>query len=671
MEKEGVRVDPDATSGKFSGIDPDRMRKVIRSVEDGQEILHNRAAHFKAQLAPYGLGQTELQDLVHVATWADEELPSLKQRYHLSLAEGAPGFAGHEGMVRINEALVNAAAVKAARKAGERAAALARKDPNRLSAAEFDEFNALLADNRDEYPFAETFAAALGAKGVLRFWDGMSNAGTPTRAGGEGIGARQDRLGDFQRNLSLTLAAATNSDTPAMKGWKRDVITLGGTPLREGDTAAGAGPDGFVVMSNLMRYGDFDDAFLTDYGAALVKKDREYQFSRGVGYHGTAMDGGISNHLGNDLGNDPLTGFMKALANSPGAATEFFTSDGKDAKGKKQSHFTYLFEIRDWPDDSAPGKESVTGLNSLGHALEAATTGHRLGEAATADDLKHSKAQAGLFEDIVHSVAYDRDRLLKRGFLSDSMANMAVEYLPDLKGAISHDIGYAEELYTVTGARAPLRHKDPDAALFLYTVGKNEEGFDRLNIGEHAYSAQLIQAFSAGADVGKYPRSRKETIEQLAWDSGYFQGIIIGGKNAEIAQGRAEEKARGDGWKEAVSTWGGTLVGTATGLATSRFTGPGGAVVGDLAGTAADEVFNGIVDGFGGDGEEEVRQVYKDFSGDAKVRDSVLRTVQETVRFASQDPSAVSRAGQEAGGGLADAKTLVIGFEAASPEQEA
>ncbi|NEA43119.1 DUF6571 family protein [Streptomyces sp. SID11385] len=662
-------MDPDATSGNFSGIDPDRFKKVIASVEHGHETLRDRALYFKNQLASYGIGQTELQGIAHSASWASDELPMLKRRYHLSLAEGAPGFAGHEGMVRINEALVNPAAVKEAKKAAKRAAALAKKDPKDLSATEFDELNTLLADNRDEYPFAETFAAALGAKGTLLFWDAMSNAGTPTRGGGGGIAARQEQLGDFQRNLSLTLAAATNSDTLAMKAWKRDMIALGGKRIREGDTAAGSGPDGFVVMSNLMRYGDFDDAFLTDYGKALVTKDRENQFSRGVGYHGDAMDGGISNHVGNDLGNDPMTGFMKALANSPDAATKFFAAEGKDAKGKKQSNFTYLFETRKWPDDSAPGKESVTGLNSLGHALEAATTGHRPGEPATAEDLKHSKAQAELFRDIVHSVAYDRDRLLKRGFLSDSMANMSAEYMPDLKGAISSDRQFAKELYAVTGVRAPLKQDEPDAALFLYTVGKNKEGFDRLNVGEHAYSAQLMQAFNDGADLGHYPRNREQTIDQLAYDSGYFQGIIIGGKNAEIAHGHAEEQARSDGWKEGVSTWGGTLVGTATGLVTSRFTGPGSAVAGDLAGTAADEVFNGIVDGFGKDGKEK-EQVYEDFSNDSKVHFSVLTTVQEAAKAATHEPGAASRAGTRAGEGLADAKTMVSGFENASLEEK-
>ncbi|WP_432160992.1 hypothetical protein [Streptomyces sp. NRRL F-5630] len=661
-------MDPDATSGNFSGIDPDRFKKVIASVEHGHETLRERALYFKNQLASYGLGQSELQKIVHSASWASDELPMLKRRYHLSLAEGAPGFAGHAGMVRINEALVNPAAVKEAKKAAKRAAALAKKDPKDLSASEFDELNALLADNRDEYPFAETFAATLGAKGTLLFWDAMANVDVPAGYGEKSGFARRGKLGEFQKNLSLTLAAATNSDTSAMRAWKKDMIALGDEPIevRGHEPSTTSGPYGFIVMSNLMRYGDFDDKFLTDYGTALMKADRRHMENQGEPYRTVWDTGDVVNHLGNGLGNDPFTGYMKALANSPDAATKFFTAKGKDENGKAQSNFTYLFEKRKWPDDSAPGKESVTGLNSMGHALEAATTGHRPGELATAEDLKHSKAQAGLFEDIVHSVAYDQDRLLERGFLSDSMANMSAEYMPDLKAAISHDIEFAEELYAVTGERAPLKQENPDAALFLYAVGQNKEGFDRLNLGEHAFSAQLIQAFSRGAELGNYPRNRRETIEQLAWDSGYFQGIIIGGKNAGIAHERAEEQARNEGWKEVVSTWGGTLVGTATGLVTARFSGPGGAVAGDLAGTAADEVFNGIVDGFGSIDQEKKKQVYKDFSDGGSVQYSVLTTVQEAAKAATGEPSVASVAGTRAGEGLADATTLVSKFDKAS-----
>ncbi|NJA59695.1 DUF6571 family protein [Streptomyces sp. NEAU-H3] len=658
-------MDPDATSGNFSGIDPDRFKKVITSVEHGHETLRDRALYFKNQLASYGIGQTELQGIAHSASWASDELPMLKRRYHLSLAEGAPGFAGHEGMVRINEALVNSAAVKEAKKAAKRAATLAKKDPKDLSASEFDQLNALLADNRDEYPFAETFAAALGAKGTLLFWDAMANADVPAGYGGKSAFPRGERLGEFQKNLSLTLAAATNSDTPAMRAWKKDMIALGDKPIevRGHEPSTTSGPAGFVVMSNLMRFGDFDDKFLTDYGTALMKADRRHMENQGKPYHTVWDTGDLVNHVGNDLGNDPFTGYMKALANSPDAATQFFTAKGKDENGKPQSNFTYLFEKRKWPDDSAPGKESVTGLNSMGHALEAATTGHRPGELATAENLKHSKAQAGLFGDIVHSVSAHQDKLLERGFLSDSMADMAADYLPELKRAISGDRVSSGKLYPVTGTEAKLGPSDP--ARFLYTVARNEEGYDKLNVAEHAYSAQLMTEYFAGHNPGKYPRNAEQTVDDIAMETGTFQGLIAAGRSFEIKKGNVDQQARDDAWKAHASTWGGSVVGSAAGIATAPLTGPGGAVAGGLVGTAAGEVFNGILNGFGDDGKRK-EQVYKDISDATAVRESVFTAVQNAAEAAGGNAAAVSRAGTQASEGMADAQAMV----AATQEKE-
>ncbi|GHI23409.1 hypothetical protein Shyd_47800 [Streptomyces hydrogenans] len=91
------------------------------------------------------------------------------------------------------------------------------------------------------------------------------------------------------------------------------------------------GVSGYVVMSNLMRWGDYDDDFLTQYGGNMLAKEQE-GVRNGArpeqiwGYHG----GGLWPHLnttGTDFGFDPMTGYMKALSNSPDAATEFFNSE--------------------------------------------------------------------------------------------------------------------------------------------------------------------------------------------------------------------------------------------------------------------------------------------------------------------------------------------------------
>ncbi|MFJ6127071.1 DUF6571 family protein [Streptomyces griseoviridis] len=650
--------------GVFSGIDPDRLKGTIDSVRRDQETLRDRASFYKAQLAYYGLGAKEFTDILHVASWAQDELPMLRRRYHLALNMENDPYPGFKGLVQINEAAVSRTANAEAAKAAERATELAKKDHADLSPEEFDELNRLFAQNYDEYPFAEKFVGALGAQKTLQLWDSLSNLGKPAGYGQVSDFARADDLDAMQKNLSLTVAAATNSDTPAIRQWKKDMVAIGDKPIRDpGPSPYGGsgGPEGFIVMSNLMRYGDYDDKFLVDYGAALVSEDRRILEDVGQPYATGWGTTSTLNHLGNDEGNDPLTGYMKALANSPHAATKFFTARQKGDDGKPESNYTYLFEKRTWPNDSMPGKESVTGFNSMGHALEAATTGHRPGEPASSDDIKHSKEQAALFSAIVTSVSEDQDRLREHAYLSDSFANIAAEYMPDMQRNMTSDIMYAEKLYPVSGAAAHLDRYD--VARFLHTVARNKEGYDRLNVSQHVYAAALMEAQKE--HPGAYPQSTGEAINNIAYTTGLFQGVIGDGQHFQADKNDADANARDGAWKEHVSLWGGSLVGSATSIAMAPFTGPAGVVAGGLAGTASGEIFKGILDGFDGDGSEEKEQVYKNVKRMDQVEHSAILTTQQSAKTATGDAATASRAGESAGKGFNDANALIDRSEAA------
>ncbi|MEV0183983.1 DUF6571 family protein [Streptomyces sp. NPDC050625] len=656
--------DGGSSKGVFSGVDPDKLKGTIDSVRRDQETLQDRASYYKAQLAYYGLGGQELSDVLRVASWAQDELPMLKRRYHLALNMDNVPYAGFKGMVQINEAQVSRAANAAAAKAAKRATELGKKDPEDLSPEEFDELNELLAQNYDEYPFAEKVVGALGARKTLQLWEKMSNLDRPAGYGETSDFARAGDLDEMQKNLSLTVASATNSDSPAMQKWKKDMIAIGDKPIRDPGPAPhgdSGGPEGFIVTSNLMRYGDYDDKFLVDYGKALVKEDKrvlegaDQPYASGWGTTGTV------NHLGNDEGNDPLTGYMKALANSPAAATGFFTAQQKGDGGKAETNFKYLFEDRTWPDDSKPGKESVTGLNSMGLALEAATTGHRPGEQATAEDIKHSKQQAELFSALVTSVSKDQDRLLDHAFLSDSFANISAEYMPDLQRSLDGDIMYGEKLYPTPAATAKI--DTYDAARFLHAVSRNKEGYDRLNVSQHVYAAALMEAQAKHPDA--YPQPTDATIDKIAYETGLFQGVIGDGQRFQADKNDADANARDGAWKEHASLWGGSLVGSATSIAMEPFTGPAGVYAGGLAGTAAGEIFNGILDGFDGDGSEEKEQVYKNVKRLDQIQHSAILTTQESVKSATGDQAAASRAGDEAGKGFNSANSLIKNSSAA------
>ncbi len=639
-----MRADEGGAGGSvFSGIDPDALKGTIDSVRRDQERLRDRASYYKTQLAYYGLGSEELSDIVRVAGWARDELPMLKRRYHLAMNMDSDAYPGSTGMVRINEARVSRAANAEAVKDAKRATELVKKDREDLSPEEFDELNELFAENYDEYPFAERIVGALGAKKTLQFWYEMSNVGSsPEYSQASGF-KRLDDLDEMQKHFSLTVAQASNSDSSAMEKWKQDMVAIGGDPIRDPNGDLG-GRKGFVVMSNLMRYGDYDDKFLENYGTALVKEDRRITENVGGRYpFGWGTEGTV-NYLGNDSGNDPLTGYMKALANSPDAATKFFTAEQKGEGGKPETNFKYLFEARKWPD------ESVTGRNSMGHALEAATTGHRPGEPATIEDIKHSKEQAALFSAIVNSVSEDQDRLREHAYLSDSFANISAEYMPDLHRSLDSDIKNGYKLFPISGTVADI---DKYAAVrFLHAVARNKEGYDTLNVSQHVYAAALMEQQVKYPDAFAYLESTEKTINKISYDTGLFQGIIGAGQRFQADKDDADEAARGDAWKKNASTWGGSVVGSATAVATASFTGPGGVVAGGLAGTAAGAIFNGLLGGFGDGGAKQKEQVYQNVKEMDQVEHSAILTTQVSAKAATGSETAESEAGDEAGKGF-------------------
>ncbi|WP_314412646.1 hypothetical protein [Streptomyces sp. DSM 40484] len=660
--------DDNASGGSvFSGIDPDALKGTIDSVQRDQEKLQDRVSYYKAELAYYGLGTEELQDILHVASWARDELPMLKRRYHLSMNMDNVPYAGFKGMVQINEARVTRAANAAAARDAKRATKLAKKDPADLSPEELAELNTLFALNHDQYPFAEKVVGALGAQKTLQLWYGISNLGSAPGYGRPSEFKSSEALVEVQKNLSLTVAAATNSDTPAMVRWKKDMVALGDDPIAEpGPPPYGSsgGPKGFLVMSNLMRFGDYDDKFLENYGTALVKEDRQALDGPGPGWAAT----GRLNHVGNDKGNDPLTGYMKALSNSPAAATVFFTEKQKNEAGKPESNFKYLFESREWPNDSRPGEESVTGRNSLGHALEAAMTGHRPGEEATAEDVKHSKAQAALFSYLVKSVSEDQDLLRNHEYLSDSFANISGEYMPDLHRALTDDQKYREKLFPMAGADANVKYVE--AVRFLHAVARNKEGYDTLNVSQHVYAAALMEQHAKHPEFYDYPQKNGGAVKSIAYDTGRLQGIIGKGQYFQANEDGAQASARDSAWKEHASIWGGSVVGSATAIATTPFTGPGGIVLGGLAGTAADELFNGMLNGFGDDGEER-EKVYQNVNKLGQTRMSTIRTTQEAAKFSTGSDDAGSVAGSEAGKGFQSANSMIENSEAENTQYPA
>lgn len=502
----------------------------------------------------------------------------------------------------------------AAIKKAERLAALAGKNPEDLTVKEFDELNAGLKEYSGDEIFAEHFASTLKAKGTLEFWTDI----TDPYKNRDVYSERREQLDDLQKNLSLTLATASQADTPEMSQWRVDMTNLGSQPVHKN-----GGPMGFQVMSNLMRWGNFEDRFLTDYGSALMDTEKKHTSN---GRHGAAvwspmgMDPDL-NRTGTDSGHDPMIGFLKALSNSPDAATDFFNDDfvtkdedhdfkTKDKDGKEVkdelSNFDYLFEERDWPPEmDDKGEDSISGRNNLALALEAATTGHPAGELPTVDTPPHNAEQANLMKSIVESISEDSARLTDHGFMSDSMGQIASEYLPDINRAMTDDGDEdTNRLFPLAGSQAEMNHRD--VTRFLFTVGQDDEGYAAVEVGQKAYMASLMDYHlnpDLPADL-RYSNDPQFVVEQIAHGSGEVSGTLAQAR-AEAVAGEAEEKDKAYEHSVAQLKNGiSGVVGTGVGVGTTFIASPvGGAAAGGAAGTVTSMI---------------LEEVFKDAEGKAK-----------------------------------------------------
>ncbi|MGE9695184.1 hypothetical protein ACQKFA_15585 [Streptomyces sp. CH6] len=104
----------------FSGIDPDKLAETIASLDSDQKELRNSVTWIKSSFGQYGIDTDPLVRLGTIAGWAENQLPGLRRRLHLSIAEHTQYSV--KGYVRIDEAKVGAAKQAAAdgKKAGEK-----------------------------------------------------------------------------------------------------------------------------------------------------------------------------------------------------------------------------------------------------------------------------------------------------------------------------------------------------------------------------------------------------------------------------------------------------------------------------------------------------------------------------------------------------------------------
>ncbi|WP_431034315.1 hypothetical protein ACQYWQ_11725 [Streptomyces sp. P6-2-1] len=144
----------------FSGIDPDELAKTITSLDADQKELRGSVNWIKSTFGQYGIDTGPLVQLGAIADWAENQLPGLRRRLHLSIAEHTKY--GVKGYVRIDEAKVGAGKQAAAdgKKAGE-------KWKDRVEKGEISpEIFATLTANSADADYLKGFYDALGPQAL-------------------------------------------------------------------------------------------------------------------------------------------------------------------------------------------------------------------------------------------------------------------------------------------------------------------------------------------------------------------------------------------------------------------------------------------------------------------------------------------------------------------------
>ncbi|MFB7420581.1 hypothetical protein ACFC18_42985 [Streptomyces sp. NPDC056121] len=486
------------------------------------------------------------------------------------------------------------------------------------SDADLRRYNETLKNQRDNPGFTETFATKLGADGTLQFWRDL--AAPP---GGAVEGDRAKILADVQDNLSMSLANATQSDSPAMDTWKREVIAAGDKPFPI--QGLPMGPNGFQVMSSLMGKGKFDGDFLHDYGNAMLKYEREYPGDPKVAWR----DSTNLNYPPTDEPNDPVAGFMEGLGHNPEASLNFF-DDSTTADGKKLDNWDYLVAkgegAREWPlgDDGKP-----IGHDALGHALESATIGVPYGSDATPP--KHSAESAELVNRIVQEFGTNPEQL-DDSPMSDSFGNITAEYMRDVQDGLNGEGGIA-----TYGSNANLEALADDGTLkrFLGEVGKDPDAYGAIINSQQAVSTELING--AFHDRDKLGDQLMFEVNNRVSPGAEIAGIMADSRTQAVYDQKIAEDAEFNKGVVTADKWAGRAIDT--GLA--RFP-----VAGDAAGWVIGDIRESVVEHY-----------TRDSSGEAQVeRDKFLATQRSGSASAVYD--ATYTAATEAGVSDIQAKSM-------------
>ncbi|MFI0999028.1 hypothetical protein ACIP10_21790 [Streptomyces galbus] len=453
----------------------------------------------------------EIQRILGKATESDD---SAAKVLNLLVDQAEYGFSDAAYADRDSAAQAVAAAETLAKQA---------KDPASMSLDDIAAFNHTMGRYSGDSLFAEQLARQLGSKGTLQFWTEMTYAHAGAR------GSELDTMKTLQKNLSLTLATASFSDSDAMQKWKRNLIAERNTNFLSGAAFSPIGALGSQVISSLMREGEYDTEFLDDYREELFKADKAAG-SAGTNDLWTKGYDALDVVFGEGNGRDPMEGLFDGLSHSPEAARHAFES---------KADLDHMLSTTRYTERGA----------SLGRALEAAVTGLSRGDTQAVAP-PHNETQLQIMQNVMGAVAQPGGGDLVRTGLGTSLGNMAAAYMPEISNALS---GSGAESVFLTNSDEPdgFNHNVRDVTRFLSCVSEDPAGRAGIILGESLYTSGLIESHLADPDL--FDGSHEQVLQDIGRNAGTIEGIVA----HSVAEGKVHAAVEGENtYNEALKTKG-------------------------------------------------------------------------------------------------------------------
>ncbi|MFI9360810.1 DUF6571 family protein [Kitasatospora sp. NPDC053057] len=436
--------------------------------------------------------------------------------------------------------------------------------------AQLDQLNKALKDHANDPRFTTAFYQNLGPDGFLKYY------GQLAAASADKGGNRPQAIVDLQANLGTALATATNTrNYPRLSDEWEAGLRRAGVARVDVWPAGGAQPFGYQVLSNILRTGTYDKHFLNPIAEHVTQLSEKDAVWTSDGWN--VRDFNRFKFLGAPQGGlNPMAGVLEALGHNPQAAMAYFhdptTTYNVDGSVKAYNQENKHFDLLTRSGGDSPlqdvwtgrtelyGHAEQAGATSLGHALEAATTGRAYD---SQDPLTpHTPEEADLMKKVVDRFGNgDGPKSLRAGApfagAAPSLGHMMAAYMGDVQAAMS------PQDHTLTTYGTPVNNlRTEETAKLLGALGRNPEAFGAIAQAQQAYTTAHIQDVMLHQDV--YGAQFNQAVNNAARSGGEVAGILTAARTDALVK---EMHAQADAYNKSIdqnAMWG-KAVWTATG----------------------------------------------------------------------------------------------------------